>query len=374
MYSEKAKRTVGIEVMPSLKSCEQGCPQCPLANIGGHKVKQSVIDPEVQKSFSNFERYLSLRDYKYDIHYTSQLDLFPKIKKPKLMRMARFQTHKSISEKNSAVAYSESIRKVIGQYKIDPTEICFSFVPKSPVLTSKEIEVIRDVFEEISSWYLKDKKGKKLTCTIRSNFIPLKKLERAKNDLDTRDRDILHQITSNLFKNQRDTPGRFKSSYDEDMYGNTYLSIFTKKIMGNKFELSNRVITHTTQLQRDISIDTNPEIYKYCFEIQQAFYFSNSRLQPGVLFEPGGVMLNHSSVSINNPIMWLTHKDFRRSLRKLKDKKSFTKVIDDLVISNCAMFDYLLKEECKETGINFLRKVDKNQILGFFELNRKMFS
>jgi hypothetical protein len=55
---------------------------------------------------------------------------------------------------------------------------------------------------------------------------------------------------------------------------------------------------------------------------------------PWFLISPEGIMINHASDIINNPMFWITHKDFKKLLQKNKNqsphkrtKKSLQKIL-----------------------------------------------
>lgn len=87
--------------------------------------------------------------------------------------------------------------------------------------------------QEISSWFLQDKINKKLSCTIRSNFIPEEKFKALEPELWERDEQNLRKIFEQLLPNQRLSKGNIDLSTtkgNEDLFVKIYFSKFNKQI------------------------------------------------------------------------------------------------------------------------------------------------
>lgn len=93
--SQSSDKRLGIEIMPVEKSCEQGCAHCPLSSKN-KPVTAQEIDPQVQTTFSQLEEYLQHHHQRYDMHFSSQLELFPLLQYPDLIDMVRFETSRQI--------------------------------------------------------------------------------------------------------------------------------------------------------------------------------------------------------------------------------------------------------------------------------------
>jgi hypothetical protein len=350
-------KKINIEIMPTEKSCEQGCPQCPMARHNSTEPKKAkLISRKVQKSFSLLECFLQKKQVKYDMHFASLMKLFPKIKHPDLLQMARFESERSINVEKNQPIYSDEIRKVINKQKLNPVEICFSYVPKSPIISHEESDIIKNIMSLISDWYLDDNMNKRLSCTIRSNFYPQKKFEQTVQELKKSDKLNLEGALDKFSKSK----SKFEISEITDFQGSLYFSELTKKYKKNLLKITNRIIVHQIELSK-IESDFNNKN----FETHQAIH--NSCLSAGFMIEPGGVMMNHTSLSINNPILWLSHKDFHNILARYHRKNvSIKKMISELVIENCVMYD-CLKRELPDY------KFKKGEFMHFFENFREKF-
>jgi hypothetical protein len=344
------KKVFNLEIMPAEKSCEQWCPQCPLSSK--HKpIQATSIDDKVQKTFSLLEHKLYTEQRLYDLHFASRMDLFPNIKHPQLVRMARFESNKSISLPGMQQAYADDIQRTIDLAKIDPQHVCFSFVPKSPVLTQEEIDIVRKVMYDIGKWFLIYGKKKKLSCTIRSNFLTEQKLQNLLETLRDTDKTNLDTILSNLFSNQRKSPWLFSVSEKIDNpYGAWYFSKFKKQVDSDQLEVSNRAIAHkkiSPALQT--ALDEKHKSYPYMADplVDQSFYWS---IWNDILISPEGVMIDHTSLTINNPLFWVHHEDFENILRSAKNK-SLRKICLDILEQNTKIYIFL-----KMQNISWLNK------------------
>lgn len=349
-----------IEIMPTAKSCEQGCPQCPLARHNDHSADAiTKIDRKVQKTFTILEQFLKERDIMYDMHYSSRMDLFPKIQYPELLQMARFETSRSISNNGAQAEYSENIRKLLKKQKLLPTEICFSFVPKSPIINESEITVIQNTINEITTWYLSSNSKRKISCTIRSNFYPIKWMDQIIKDLKIYDKSNLNKAIGSIADNKK-IRGKFKITIKSDFQGHLYYSLLEKKIQENNIEISNRVIVHEfDELKIEKKYDNMDFLMHQAMEV--------SCYSSGFLIDPAGVMMNHTSLAINNPILWLSHKDFHNILKShAETQKTIREIIQEITVENLCMYEHIKRKYPKD-------KPTKSDYLFFFEKFRNEF-
>ena len=82
-----------------------------------------------------------------------------------------------------------------------------------------------------------------------------------------------------------------------------------------------------------------------------------------LLIAPAGVMLSHSTVTVNNPIFWVSHRDFRESLVAFR-QASWVQVFD--IIQFLFWQNEMLFKEASSLGIK------DNQMKEYFEENRQM--
>ena len=85
------------------------------------------------------------------------------------------------------------------------------------------------------------------------------------------------------------------------------------------------------------------------------FLFPKSIKSLDFAIAPKGVMLMHSSQAVNNPILWMSHADFRRtfSCRPIRSSHDFLVLARLVVVQNDAMYKVLRKD-----GMEFGRMMD----------------
>ncbi len=318
-----------IELFPVEKTCEQGCIHCPLARKNRNLTSATEIDKEVQESFSAIENAFFVRNVRYNLHTTSALHLLPALDHPELIHMSRFETGKEIRQIGNQKNFSDGVRNVLENKKIDPKIVGFSIVPLLPVISVKDTEIINDIIKEISSWYF-IKPYKSIQVTIRSNLVDPALFKMFSPALFNADKihlkKIMHEYTS-LLKWKRRAP-----FYNDSLYYNEYIG----KTGTQKLEISNRVI------QMKKTKDDPDSYYDEAME-----HYMMARVAPDFAIAPKGVMLMHSSLAINNPILWMSHTDFRSTLAKemKRIKPSFPRMIKNTIRANSIIYQLTQKNK-----------------------------
>lgn len=320
---------MNVEVFPAEKSCEQGCAVCPLARRD-RAVTATAVDPAVQETFSLVEEVLHRKNVPYNLHFTSALHLFPALQYPELIRMSRFETSKEIRSNGNAAHFSDSIRALLGNHGIDPKVLGFSIVPEYPVVSERDIRAIRAGLEELSSWYFTSGRGS-IEVNVRSNLIEPSLFDEVLPHLFASDNVLLKSALpadAVLVKWRRRNP-----IYDlkwARLYYNEYVA-----------EIGNRKISITNRVMSSKPVD---DLHKS--NCEQALSLA-PRKGAGVDYAitPKGVMIVHTSVSVNNPILWLGHNDFRNTLKREIAKPGFSllRFAQQLIGQNTAMYQEWLK-------------------------------
>lgn len=330
----KPKKHIGIEIFPAEKSCEQGCSVCPLSNRG-NQVTNTEINGEVQETFYLLEKYLYNSDVMYDMHFTSLFHLFPKLKRPELIYMSRFETNKRVRMPNAPREFSENIKFALEENHIDPKVIGFSIVPMVPVVSEPDANIISELLDEITSWYFQST-YKKIQVTVRTNMLPMEKFEQALPYLLSADEMFLRKIVEDrsiVTHFVKDSSKHLREFPDGHLYGSFYYG----RQKTNRIFVGNRVIAP-----------------KKNFDIVDQAFHETPRITQDVAFAiaPKGVMLVHSSTAINNPIRWMSHKDFRDSLKKVAKLYSSRYFIlqfcRQMIFQNAVMYDIAQKYKNEE--------------------------
>jgi hypothetical protein len=339
---------MNIELFPAEKTCEQGCTHCPLARKDREFTSATEVDKEVQESFSVLEKALWRHSVPYDLHTTSSLHLFPSLKHPELIRMSRFETGKEIKEPGNQKYFSENIRGLLENYKINPKVIGFSVVPMYPVISNEDATVINQIIREISSWHF-NKPYKSIQVTVRSNLIEPSLFKIVSPFLFDADKlhlkKIMHEYTS-LTKWKTRAP-----FYKDYLYCSEYIG----NAGSRKLEITNRVI-----MKKEIK-DTPDAYYAQAVE-----HCAMARHLLDFAIAPKGIMLIHTSLAINNPILWVSHTDFRNTLGRemRKSKPSFRKMTRSIISANAVMYKHIQKYK-KEDAI-----ISHDMYMAFYEKNR----
>jgi hypothetical protein len=110
------------------------------------------------------------------------------------------------------------------------------------------------------------------------------------------------------------------------------------------------------------------DIYKN--NIDQIYEFFPYALEPlEFAIAPRGVMIMHSSMSVNNPAFWFSHSDFRNIIAKERNKPNFNllEFAQHIVTENGSMYEAFFKNAKNFNALSF------NTFLQLFEHYRSEF-
>ncbi len=328
---------MNIELFPVEKSCEQGCITCPLARKDSDIIDKKIND-NVQETFTLLEHLLKEFQIPYNLHTTALENLFPTIAFPELIQMARFETSKNIYEPGVEQTFSAELRKLLKNRFINPPTLGISYVPKFPVLEDTDSAVLKRLLQEISSWYFREK-NKTIEVTVRSNLIPIHLWRMIYQNLFQADKvcfgNVLKSCTSS-FGYKRG----FIISVDN---GEMYYTLFEGTIDTNCISISNRVIGSPKGMNSTIE------------NIDQALSLYPHNIGPlDIAIAPKGVMLMHTSLAINNPILWMSHAAFRYWLCKDSSNPRFSLLtfVQNIIRQNALIYELLHKHKSPNVRIS----------------------
>jgi len=347
-----------IEIIPVEKSCQQGCAVCPLSSRGGQNTKNKTIDSNVQKTFSLVEKILAEINWKYDLHYASDFNLMPTFKYPELVSYARFETSKEIRLEGNSLKFSQDIHKAVKHNNLNPFTVGFSLVPHFPLVSQVDIDLGESIINEIKSWHF-NKRNRHIYLTLRSNMIKSKTFLDISKNLISHDNQLVLPLLTKHGKTIKEESeisniniGDMKTA---DLFYSEYVSVKNQ----NKVIVSNRIIAPTVLNNNHIELSL-----RACRSLGL-----NPR-DKDIMIAPQGVMLNHSSIEINNPILWIGHDDFRKSLismyKKYKKRDIFNKFIFKIMSQNSIM--YLLSEN--NTPVLDRKKMTPETMMLFYSRHR----
>lgn len=283
------------------------------------------IHPDVQKSFKALEDRLKKENRFYTLHFTSQLDLFPDIQFPELCIGNRFETSKRVREPNGPQAFSEGIHALLENKGFNPKTIAFSLVPHDPITSIEDMRIVKSLCDEIGAWHFQDP-YRHLSITLRSNLVKEKLFHEYAQKTYSKDQRYFKKLFTDLGfdsiqlqKKRRVLP----PIYDGYLYFNEHVA----KKGSQSIEISNRIIASKTH-----GMD------KDRFLRMQSFYYTPRRVKDlAFAIAPRGVMFNHTSLAINNPIMWISHQDFQESLQNGFPLK---KMVHELLRENAVIYEF----------------------------------
>lgn len=328
-----------VEVFPAEKTCDQGCPPCPLAHRG-QKTTSLVIDKNVQKSFRSWERFIENRKGKYRLYYAgptgeSSFGLFPRMRNHKLVReFGAVNLSKVTSGTNVDDLVEETLRKVewsvntFFSQKLDVFRM--TMVPENLYAGEFEKTLIAKLAQEVFSRGLLADKGN-FVFEIRSNLVPLKNLKRDLAQIELNNAMYLQSVATD-FWNQGESKGFREATTqygpDNGEFSISFTEYYVRTFQDYALTVTNRVITNS-----ETKIDKE-------FLLNQARGLINNEMHFAIA--PQGVMCHHTSSAINNPALWMSHETFQREIAFLGNKflKYQYNIIEQiLLLENITMFE-----------------------------------
>lgn len=366
---DRIKNITDIEIFPAHKSCAQGCAICPLSSRG-HTSSQVRIDTNVQETISLLEETINQIDGRYNIHFTGALsednsELFPTLKHPERLHMARFETHERVRREGGVKEFTREMRRILEREHINPDTIGFSIVPESPLINHVDAYLMRTTIEGIGEWFF-DSTPRNIEVTIRSNMIPMETLRAVSSQLLSNDekyiRPILEQYIDPQFISVTERKKITHKSVNYTFYYNEYSTLVPEN--NSVLSISNRAIAlHDRKMTKNL--EKKQAIYAMCM--------TNGGVNIAVA--PQGVMILHVSAFINNPILWLSHDDFRTTLRSRSKKPGFsmTGFASDVIQENLIFYS-LVKKKLQGTWKEAFQD-NRDQVRAFIdENNNKLIS
>ncbi len=339
-----------IEILPNPKSCERGCRHC--NNARNNKVLDFTgIDPNVQETFSLIESFLKKGNLEYTLGNNVPSMGTPINRFPELVKMMGFQTNEFEIGKGLNI-FSEKIRNILESTRIDP-EVLYLNIENIFLLNENSAMILEEYIIEFSKWYFKSE-NKTFNLLIDSDFPKGSKIDDTREALFNSD--IKH--LKSLAKKYSEKP--LYGSENEIYVGSTYMTYYESTLGKNKILMSHRAILQAEKPKFD-------QLKNYNIE-QVRSYFPNNMENLFFFLAPHGVMFSHSTLNINNPILWLSNKDFRDSLTRMAKKETrdlfLLNFVQEIINQNKEMYIYLQNE---------FGNLKNEVIMRFFEENRYEF-
>ncbi len=309
-----------VEIFPAERSCEQGCPPCPLARRE-EKTTSLIIDPNVQASFSAFEKFIGQRKKQYRLFYSgpndqSSFGLVPQMKNHGLVQEFGALNLSKVSSGNTnvyelALETVERIEWFLTTFFSQKLQTFrMTIVPEQLYVGEFEKMLISEIARGVFVKKLLEEKGE-FVFEIRSNLVPLKNLERDIGQIELNNSVYLGSLVRD-FWNEGDGKGLRGSltQYlpDNGEFSMSFAEYYARTLNEYALKVTNRIISNSQR-----RIDKK-------FLIQQAKGVLGHEMHFAIA--PQGVMCHHTSVAINNPILWMSHETFQREIPHLQSKFS----------------------------------------------------
>jgi hypothetical protein len=358
---------ITAEIFPTNASCAAGCNTCPLSKRPG-EVKNTSVNPDVLKSFRFFEKTIKSMNQPYDFLYAGSIDLFSDhlkemISDPKLINLMGilFDPKDLRSFPKQAEIFKEQKDSILANFPgLSLNELVLTIYPKNPFRVSKkEQDFILRLFREMKDWKSEDKI--RLVIEMHANMINPNVFSKKIPFLERNDSQLYESIGRTFMA--KELPDLFqKVFYFTNWLGVSFNSSFSlgyfRSEVTKSFNLKNRLITSSQYPKEWTRHKINVE--------QAALLLLKDYIEPGFSFSPEGVMMQHSSVMVMNPVIWISHEEFRENIFYLmKDNVPLTK--DNLR----AMSIRLLKSNLELFKLEKHYITPKNAMIKFRELRKK---
>ncbi len=218
-------------------------------------------------------------------------------------------------------------------------------MPGSPIVKREDVSVIQDIIDAIVPWYFVQSDKGDIEVTIRSNLIKTTLFHEILTETFRNDLCLLPELVQ---KYDEVFSYRMINSYSKGESAYMYVNYFSTFVQKHQIIVYNRILASAK------TAEDMPEHYR-----AQAVWVTPSK-DVDYAIAPKGVMIEHTSVAIHNPILWLSHKDFKKTLLKAMQKQnfSFLKFSKMLIAQNLYMHDWLhknVKEDVKLTNEVFMQ-------------------
>lgn len=339
-----------LEIFPTNHSCPAGCKHCILSRRPGAE-SNAPVNPEIVQSFKLLEKLLKSIDEPYEIIYAGPIQSFVNhlkelIGKPELVYALRcaFDPKEASLEKYNK--YFEEQATVLHQEfpRLSLKEFSATLYPKNPFRVSeREKRFIVKLFESMTNLScMKEKRTLKIE--LHANMIPFKDFvkrmyKKRVNMFQQHDTQLFQDILDRIAI--KTVPAMINQNFlFTNWIGLTFSSSLGLGFFDEKFDknlyLENRIIGHA-----EYPSDWNQK--------QIALHQGKTLLGQKVLtnpvfsFAPEGVMIQHSSLYITNPVIWVSHEEFRKLLMGHGTSKSEIGRMATMIIKT--NLEFLEKEE-----------------------------
>lgn len=342
--SERSGKIV-IELFPVDKSCPQGCPPCPLSKRPG-KVLASEIDPNVDASFQMLEDIIAQQGKNYAFYFLGPGDrrsLMPSMSHARLVNEVAFAIDKVHQRTDPKTLVDQFVGQahtfLVDNFDHRPRKLRISIVPEKLFVQEKEYEILKLLIKGFQDVYgTKWKEGLALLFEIRSNLVPHTDLVASLEALKAGDRMYIERLMME-HRGSMEHGGYMGSDYSIHTSPGSmmYYSKHHTQLDGHEpIDITNRVLAKPKGLEpvtKNYQAEATDEL-----GLRKAYPDADAQFA----IAPRGVMFFHASIRINNPLFWMSHEDFQKSLGIRRSEPNFN-ILDfgqQILLENTYMSHY----------------------------------
>jgi hypothetical protein len=342
-----------IEVMTADKSCERACAHCPYARKDHTVENNGVVNTEVQKTFSVVEGILKIRNKRYFLFNGVPSLPMLEIKEPKLLSTVGFQSNE-VEISKGIDNFSNRVKELLKEKSIKPKNISFPVGMRRHLVNQQDVDFALSLISELRSWFLTSK-GKSMSIMFDHDFGVKSDLSESFSQIYESDMLHLMEAVKSIcsFPRYAMKQEHLLKSRERDVtvYHNQYWGRLAS--VGSIVQLDHRVISPILIKEKG-----DDALLK---SIYSHIPPTDSRVS--LLITPSGVMLGHATAIVNNPIIWVSHEDFRESFSRLgKRDAKIWQIIRLLLMENQYLF-----AEARKIGLK------DSELKDYFTENRKIF-
>ncbi|MDB4984387.1 MAG: hypothetical protein JWM20_566 [Patescibacteria group bacterium] len=315
------KKIIEMEIFPTSQSCAAGCSLCPLSRREDVKNTGST-NPEVLASYKLFEEIMINLNISHGMVYAGPVQDMQSHISNLVSDFSRFKTLRYGFDPKDAMSFAELLNvtkeQLLGlenhskEFKLE--SISGTFYPKDAFrMTKEESELIYDLLALMRELKIYTKK-RIIEVEVHSNMVPYKSFNKELMMIEARQSRIYNQVLYKILET-KDFPKLVQKKFTLMQY---IAPIVYNSLLMDSFpsDRNLKMFVHG----RMITIPRYPkEMSKKDINIHQANQLINSVKLDGIpsfSFTPEGIMFHHSSLYVNNPVIWVSHEEFRDLLKE----------------------------------------------------------
>ncbi len=317
-----------VELHPAKNMCTAWCAGCDLKETKNNTVNNQ-IDINVQQTLNDLQLLFSKWWLRRDLEYIFWLKWNVEYKLPKIEKLFLLKniylsygsldierekrSHEDVvSNTLQKMAYvlSDVIDKSADHYELWTS---ISFIPKKIQLSEAEIEFSK----KFIAWYVNfttENKFKFWEYHLLSNSVPSVLLDKLQADILEQEPWFFESYLKDNYI-QRNATNRIKVDRE-----------YEKKDLSSHLDYDVKVQKEWVDMRvwrRAISINREPQVLQEQYLRARHFIMSELDLAYAAV-HPHGILVNHSSIDVKNPFLWVSHDIFRQAIKEIIDENRFS--------------------------------------------------